>query len=356
MRQGKAKYVFPGSNTPSGFVSFYREGLSNIERLFILKGGPGTGKSTLMRKIGLAMLERGYDVEFWQCSSDNDSLDGILITDLSVAVIDGTAPHIIDPLYPGAVDEIINLGEHWDDTYLREHKTEIIKLSQEIARHFELCYDKLAQAGQVRQQQSQLVQKCRAEEQIESVIQDLLQKIFTGQAAVKRRLFASAITPRGLVSLAEAISRPYAERYILRGPLGSGKEKLLEAIANQAEECGHSLEVYFNALNPQQIELVALPELGIAIVDGGEQICEGNKSEQVIDFSNFLTAINLETAEDLTERCQALVAEATNALIEAKARHDRLESYYCKAMDFAAVDETGNRIFHKILAWAAEKR
>ena len=71
MRQGKAKYVFPGSNTPAGFVSFYREGLNNIERLFILKGGPGTGKSTLMRKIGLAMLERGYDVEFWQCSSDN---------------------------------------------------------------------------------------------------------------------------------------------------------------------------------------------------------------------------------------------------------------------------------------------
>ena len=98
MRQGKATYVFPGSNTSAGFLSFYREGLKAIDNVFILKGGPGCGKSTLMRKIGLNMLERGYDVEFWQCSSDNDSLDGVVIPDISAAIIDGTPPHDRAPL------------------------------------------------------------------------------------------------------------------------------------------------------------------------------------------------------------------------------------------------------------------
>ena len=61
MRQGKAKYLFPGNNTPKGFISHYHEGLRGMQQIFILKGGPGVGKSTLMRKIGTAMLERGYD-------------------------------------------------------------------------------------------------------------------------------------------------------------------------------------------------------------------------------------------------------------------------------------------------------
>ncbi|MGI6361693.1 MAG: ATPase [Bacillota bacterium] len=94
MRQGKARYIFPGSNTPQGFHSFYQEVLQGLERIFILKGGPGVGKSTLIRKIGQAILDRGYDVEFWQCSSDCDSLDGVMIPALSLAVVDGTTPQV----------------------------------------------------------------------------------------------------------------------------------------------------------------------------------------------------------------------------------------------------------------------
>ena len=354
MRQGKAKYVFPGSNTPAGFVSFYRKGLVNIQRLFILKGGPGTGKSTLMRKIGLAMLERGYDVEFWQCSSDNDSLDGVLITDLSVAVIDGTAPHAIDPLYPGAVDEIVNLGDHWDDEYLRNHKTEIIKIGQEISANFELCYSKLAQAGQIRHQQSQLMQEHRDEEQIAQTQQNLLEEIFAKQTPPVRRLFASAITPRGLVNLTDSLSRSYPRRYILLGPPGSGKEKVMAAISARAEECGHKLEIYHNTFDPQQIELITLPDLRVAIADFGDQERENTSTDRIIDFKNFLAPTEDQKAtKELHKSHQELIDEAASALAQAKANHDTLEAYYCKAMDFEAVDETGNRIFHKILSWAA---
>ncbi|MDD2568537.1 MAG: ATPase [Clostridia bacterium] len=95
MKKGKVSHVFPGSNTPQGFYSFYAEGLSPMEHVFVLKGGPGTGKSTLMRKIAHNMTERGYDVELWQCSSDNNSLDGVIIGNLGVAVVDGTAPQAV---------------------------------------------------------------------------------------------------------------------------------------------------------------------------------------------------------------------------------------------------------------------
>ena len=92
-RGGSIKRIFPGGNTAQGFYSFYESVLQGMDRIFIIKGGPGTGKSSLMRRIGLAMADRGYNVEFLCCSSDNDSLDGIIISELKLAMVDGTAPH-----------------------------------------------------------------------------------------------------------------------------------------------------------------------------------------------------------------------------------------------------------------------
>ena len=116
MAKGKIKNYFPGGNTPAGFYSFYQYLPYKTDQVFIIKGGPGTGKSTLMKKIGYLMQEKGYDLEFHWCSSDNDSLDGVVIPRLGTAIFDGTAPHLIDPLHPGAVDTIINLGDYWDST------------------------------------------------------------------------------------------------------------------------------------------------------------------------------------------------------------------------------------------------
>ena len=111
---GYIRKFFLGANTHKGFHSFYEYVVPGIpNRLLILKGGPGTGKSTFLRKIANEFAKMGHDVELHHCSSDNDSLDGIRIVSLNIAVMDGTAPHTTDPKYPAVVDEIINLGEYW---------------------------------------------------------------------------------------------------------------------------------------------------------------------------------------------------------------------------------------------------
>ncbi len=56
------------------------------------------GKSTFMRSVGQEMLERGYDVEQHHCSSDNGSLDAVVIPAAGTALLDGTAPHGIVPI------------------------------------------------------------------------------------------------------------------------------------------------------------------------------------------------------------------------------------------------------------------
>lgn len=38
------------------------------------------------------MVEKGFDVEYHHCSSDNNSVDGVVFPQVGVAFIDGTAP------------------------------------------------------------------------------------------------------------------------------------------------------------------------------------------------------------------------------------------------------------------------
>ncbi|GAW28849.1 hypothetical protein ULO1_14190 [Carboxydocella sp. ULO1] len=94
MNKGILRRLFPGGNTCQGFYSLYHHMIEpDATRIFVIKGGPGVGKSTFMRRIGEAMLEQGYEVEFHCCSSDNNSLDGVVIPALRIALLDGTAPH-----------------------------------------------------------------------------------------------------------------------------------------------------------------------------------------------------------------------------------------------------------------------
>ena len=67
----RIRHFFAGGNTGEGFSSFYDQIMGpDANRLYLLKGGPGTGKSTFMREIGHVMLEHGFELEYFHCSSD----------------------------------------------------------------------------------------------------------------------------------------------------------------------------------------------------------------------------------------------------------------------------------------------
>lgn len=91
--------IFPRGNTPSGFYSLYHQ-LSDPERfraLYIIKSGPGSGKSTLMRRVERHAQAAGLETEEVLCSGDPDSLDAVIIPALGAAVVDGTAPQGVVP-------------------------------------------------------------------------------------------------------------------------------------------------------------------------------------------------------------------------------------------------------------------
>lgn len=339
MEKGKVIQVYPGGNTPAGFHSFYREGLSEMSRIFILKGGPGTGKSTVMRKIGIDMTERGYDVELWQCSSDNDSLDGVIIKDLGVAVVDGTAPHVVDPVYPGVVDEIVNLGDYWDREMLADHATAIKTIIHENGRFFELCYSSLREAEAMWLNNYAEVSGIN-----EAEIQGLYEDIFDISKVGVRNFFASAFTPRGWVGYIDGISNQVNRRYILTGNSNLASS-IMAGIMQEAHAKCHEVEVYHNPLIPANIEVLVIKSLGIALIDAGALGVEVQADDIVVEVSSAVDE----------NGWREKIGEATENVREAKVLHDKLESYYIAAMDFAGIDGVAYDLFNKIWQIASQK-
>lgn len=93
---------FLGANSPGGFYSLYDQLIdpAQAEEIYILKGGPGCGKSSLMHRVAEAVEAHGLSVEYIDCSGDPDSLDAIVIPQLKTALVDGTAPHVVEPDFP----------------------------------------------------------------------------------------------------------------------------------------------------------------------------------------------------------------------------------------------------------------
>ena len=106
-KTGTKKDRFFGSATVSGAKDYIAELTENVEKRYFIKGRPGTGKSTFLRKIAEYALSRGFDTEIYHCAFDPASLDMILFRELGLCLFDSTSPHEYFP--SREKDEVIDI-------------------------------------------------------------------------------------------------------------------------------------------------------------------------------------------------------------------------------------------------------
>jgi hypothetical protein len=101
------KHRFFGTSTPKGSFDYVANLTGFIPKRYFLKGRPGTGKSTLLKKLASVSAERGLDVEVYHCGFDSNSLDMLLWPELDICLFDSTAPHLYEPERPN--DEVVDM-------------------------------------------------------------------------------------------------------------------------------------------------------------------------------------------------------------------------------------------------------
>lgn len=339
---GNVLNYFAGGNTSKGFYSFFDSNLANLDRLFILKGGPGTGKSYLIKKVGEVWKKKGYTLEYMYCSSDKDSVDGIIIRELNVGIVDGTKPHVIEPQFPGVIDDYVNLGVAWDAKKLKKNKDTITLLTKQVSAAFRSAYDSFRDALEFHEKRKHRVSQTLNRDKVKALAEQFVETIFQGNKKIKtadiKHRFHGANTPTGPFSFIDELTEPLEKRYFLQGRPGTGKSTLLKRLLLEAEVRGFDAEAYHCGFEPETLDLLIIRELGVAIFDNKEphQLTPNRKNDEIINMEQTVLELNVyEEDDDVLRAYDEKMKEGIASLAKAKSLRDKLESYYIDAMDFS---------------------
>ena len=358
---GTQRHYFPGNNTPEGFFSYYSYilGQREAKRIYCIKGGPGSGKSTLMRTIGETFLDRGMNVDFLHCSSDSNSLDGIVIKNKRTAFIDATLPHVTDPVNPGAVDEIINLGEMWKTEDLTAARREITGLNEEIGRCFARAYNMLAAASNVYQIMENEYERCINDAEIYKTVAEILDAEFEFSSlslacGSRKKFFASAITPEGNVNYIKTLIKDYRRVYLINMPTGLNAAMLFNILSDGAVYRGIDVEEFYCPMKPaQKIEHLLFPEERTAFITCNDyhdtEPWELDAGEiMLLDLSDMVSCEKIETDMAANEeQFRSLLEQGIEHIRCAHKKHDELEAFYIPAMDFEKTEALAADIIEK---------
>lgn len=283
------KQYFLGGNTAHGFYSLYDSFCPPEDGgfLWIIKGGPGCGKSSFMKRIGLAAEKRGLDVEYVLCSGDPASVDGVRIPALGVGYVDGTAPHTLDVPFPAVSGSYLDLGQFYDMTALREKKSEIIGLN----RTYKSCYQESYRILSAASGAGAAILTPQREPHL------TFSAVKKAPGSLTRR-FTQAICCKGVVTAEPVVSRC----------IGGFAD--VQALAEEARQAGLDVVLHPHPLLPELAESVTL-------TGSGERYSADCRA--------------------LDDAFSPFVADAIEVLRRAKALHDELEQVYNPRVDFDSV-------------------
>ena len=334
MKETNKKY-FLAANSCRGFVSEFLSNCNEDYKTYIIKGGPGTGKSSFMKKLAAFAETKGDNVTYCPCSSDPKSLDGIICEKNKIIIIDGTAPHTVDPVYPAVAQEILNFGQFWDSEKLK-NKTEIIEITNRNKALHKTAARYITAAGEMLFDNFKTATACTNNKKCKTFAEKLCKNMFTKTDRTPKETirFIAGITPDGFVAFSQTISQ---NLIIINDEFFAVSSYILNVIRQNTLANGYDIITLKNPFFPELIDHIIIPELDLAIVSENRFIKFENDQRR-IHARRFYDSRLLHQSKNRIKFNKRLADELLNsayfALSEAKKVHDELERHYINAMNF----------------------
>ena len=330
---------FLGANSKEGFVSLFpRLKAEESRRIFCIKSGPGCGKSTCMAHLAAAL---GGAKEEFLCSSDPGSLDGVLLPGL--AILDGTAPHVFEPDFPGCDGDYLTLPAFLDPAGLESRRPELLALKAASRQHYARAYRLIAAAAltrdEVRQTLASLLPPGALEKRALSLCRREIPK-GSGRAVIRRR-FLDGVTPEGLLFLGDTVPACARRIIALRDSFGL-TSPLLETLAEGAADRGQESYLCLDPVEPDRVRHLLLPGCSLAFVTDDGRTPLPFVPTRTLHIDRMLPPAELRSMRGrlrLLRRTEdALLGDAVAAIAVAHALHDRIEDIYRPHIDVSAME------------------
>ena len=349
---------FLGANAPGGFYSLYDQLIvpETAKAIYILKGGPGCGKSTLMRTVGAMVGAAGYQTEYILCSGDPDSLDAVIFPQLGTALVDGTAPHVVEPQYPGVVESYVNLGDCYDKEALGDLRQEIMGCMKGYKGCYQRAYRCLGASAEITQDMRATLLTETLSQQLAKRAKGILSRELKprkgGQTGGVKQRFLGAVTHKGVLCLYDTALAQSQRVYELVDRYGFAHE-LLSTLLAGAVNGGYDVVACPDPMAPDHLAHLLIPQRSLAFVTStvdrpfpGEPYRRVRLDTMADEEILHRNRPRLRFAQKVSA---ALIEEAVDSLAQAKAMHDQLEALYNPYVDFDRVGSMAREISQEIL-------
>lgn len=334
MNNKNSSHFFLASNSPQGFFSkmdIFSENLPKDWKCNVIKGSPGCGKSTYMKKIAKEIEGMDLKVEYIHCPSDPDSLDAVIFPDLKLCYVDGTAPHVIDPIFPGISGEIIDLGKLKNISNIAKNKEKIFELDKNCkelysrAQKYLIAFSSVLSSS-IEYSIENINAKC-----VKKISEKISKKFFKkslSKCAKQSIRLISSVGPKGLIFLDNNL-KFYEYVYQINDDLNLASDIIFKNILNLALEKGYNTTVCLNPLAlSEKIEALIIPELSLAFaVTNRWQKFESQ--EKFLKFTPIdISEIKSKIISDDIELLDSLISQSVKYMKKTFETHSYLEKIY----------------------------
>lgn len=335
----REKKYFAALNGGTGFVSFYDNVFSSLERVYIIKGGPGTGKSKLMRDIASEAENKCYSVEYFYCSADSDSLDGIIIKELNIGILDGTSPHVTDPCYPGVSEEILNLGMFWKVEKLKKESLNVHDFVDRKKTLYSNVYGFLSAAERIDAEKRVLVKKAMKKDKMHSSVLRLMKYFKRGEGYKEDVRLVESFGMKGSVYF-DTFLHFADNKFIIKDKYGIGYI-YIRMIKAECEKLGIPVLISYSPVCTSKENAIYLRDSSTCFVIPPDYFDEyvPDENTHYINMDRFIDKEIYSTVRQKVRFCNkcysALLEGAADSFSEINKLHFQLEKIYIDSMDFS---------------------
>lgn len=343
MADGNRHYFVYG-NTAQGFINKLSSNLWGVEKLYILRGRPATGKACFMGPLAAECEKAGLKAEYLHCPSAPDTYDGIVIPALKLAVIDGTDLHYTKLITSNPEVRYIDTDSALNVSRLAELEEPLSTIVAEIGKSHENAFQCYQEALGVHDEWEKIYIENMDFQKADALASETLTRIlkdyrFDKTPVMKERFFGAS-TPDGAKDYIESLTGNLSKRYLLKGRPGTGKSTLLKKLAAASNARGVDTEVYSCAFDSNSLDMIIWPELDICLFDSTAPhlYAPSRPEDEVIDM--YAACVRPGTdekyEEELTEiagRYKTAVQRGTKCLSEAKGYLDALSGIYSASVN-----------------------